>query len=144
MDIGDWHVIILHFPIVLFWTAFVYDLLGWVMKFKVYPAGHWIVIIATLIAIPTVLTGIEYAEAHPPNPDITIHHNWALATLSYALLHASLRLYIIVAKKSFKSLLFVCLSFINVLLVSITAEYGGAAAFGKAIFITPHEESKEH
>lgn len=140
----DLHPVILHFPIVLLWTAFVYDLLGWIWKFRVYPAGHWILIAAALMAIPTVITGLIAADDQPPYPDIPIHRNLALATLAYSLIHAAFRFFLIYRKKSLKPFIFVLLSFFNVLLVTITAEYGGRVAFGQGVFTTPPPEEPPH
>ncbi len=128
MDPGQWHVVILHFPIVLFWTAFVYDLLGAVWKVHVYPAGHWIVIVAALLTIPTVLTGLDRAE-DIVNPHVMIHRNFALATMVFALLHAAFRYLLVTRKKKVSRLLLTFLSLINVILVSVTAHFGGLVAF---------------
>jgi uncharacterized membrane protein len=137
-DLGQWHVVILHFPIVLFWTALVYDLLGAVWKKDVYPAGHWIVIAAALLTIPTVLTGLDRSEEYLTNPYIFIHRNFALATLVFGLFHGAFRYLLINRKKRANRVLLVVLSLINVTLVSITAEYGGKIAFGKE---RPREKS---
>lgn len=135
------HTVLLHFPIVLFWTALVYDLLGWVWKLKTYPAGHWIVVIAAVMAIPTVITGLLAADDIPETPTILTHRNLALATLAYGFLHAVFRLTLIVKKKSFNQSLLVLFSLVNVLLISITAEYGGKVAFGRGLFLAPEEKS---
>jgi uncharacterized membrane protein len=126
-------MVILHFPIVLFWTAFVYDLLGAVWKVHVYPAAHWILIVGAVLAIPTVFTGLEMAELRVGNPYVLIHRDWALATFSFALLHAAFRLYLIVRHRTVNKYILIFLSLITVSLVSITAEYGGRVAFGKTI-----------
>jgi uncharacterized membrane protein len=128
-SIGQWHVVILHFPIVLFWTALIYDLLGALWKVHVYPAGHWIVIIAALITIPTVITGLERSELYQTIPHVMTHRNFALATLVFALFHGAFRLLLVTRKKKAKPYLMVFLSLVNVILVSITAYYGGLVAF---------------
>jgi uncharacterized membrane protein len=129
-DLGQWHVIFLHFPIVLFWTALVYDLLGAVRKVQVYPAGHWIVIIAALLTIPTVIAGLDRAEDFVEDPNILLHRNFALATLVFALFHGFFRFLLVTRKKKASKALLVFLSLINVILISITAHYGGEVAFG--------------
>jgi uncharacterized membrane protein len=130
-DLGQLHVILLHFPIVLFWTALVYDLLGAVWKVHVYPAGHWIAIIAALLTIPTVLTGLDRAEDFVEDPRILIHRNFALATLVFALFHGVFRFLLVSRKKKAPKVLLVILSLISVTLVSITAHFGGEIAFGE-------------
>ena len=137
MDIGEFHVVILHFPIVLFWTGLVFDLLGWIWKCKVYPTGHWIIIAAALLAIPTVLTGLEAADEFPGNSAVILHRNMALITLAVGLCQAAFRLYLVMKKKAFRSSILVLFSLINVLLVSITAEFGGVIAFGKGVIVKP-------
>lgn len=129
-DLGQWHVVLLHFPIVLFWTALVYDLLGAARKIHVYPAGHWIVIIAALLTIPTVLAGLDRAEDFVEDPNILMHRNFALATLVFALFHGAFRFLLVTRKKKASKALLVVLSLVNVALVSITAHYGGEVAFG--------------
>lgn len=131
-DIGQWHVVLLHFPIVLFWTALVYDLLGAVWGIHVYPAGHWIVIVAAILAIPTVITGLALSDAFITNPYVETHEDWAIATLIYSLLHGAFRFFSL--KKHFNKYLFITLSLINVILISVTAEYGGLVAFGHGLF----------
>ena len=133
-DLGQWHVVILHFPIVLFWTALVYDLLGAVWKINVYPAAHWIVIVAALSAIPTVMTGLEASESFVGDPNVILHRNWAIATLSFALIHGAVRLVLLIRKKTVSKYLLIFLSIVTVTLISITAEYGGRVAFHKTIF----------
>ena len=130
LDLGQLHVVFLHFPIVLFWTALVYDLLGAVRKVHVYPAGHWIVIIAALLTIPTVLAGLDRAGDFMEDPNILLHRNFALATLVFALFHGAFRFLLVNRKKKAGKALLVSLSLINVALVSITAHYGGEIAFG--------------
>lgn len=134
MDYTIFHAMILHFPIVLFWLGFIFDLLGLVFKFKVYPAGHWIIIGAALIAVPTALAGLEASQSFPGNPFIIIHRNWALATVTYGLMHGAFRFYALIKKKQVAPLIWTLLSIINVGLISMTAEYGGWVAFGKSLF----------
>jgi uncharacterized membrane protein len=130
MDIGQYHVVILHFPIVLFWTAFIYDALGAFFKVKSYPAAHWFVIIAAAAAVPTVITGLIALQHHLNNPFVLIHRNWALTTFTFAFFYALYRLYLLRKKKMGPKYLLVLLSGITVVLISITAEYGGKVAFG--------------
>ncbi|MBS0615983.1 MAG: hypothetical protein JSR58_05470 [Verrucomicrobia bacterium] len=135
----DFHPVVLHFPIVLFWTGLVFDLINWVWKKQTYPAGHWIIIAAALMSIPTALTGLLAMDEVPLNADVIHHRNMALITVSFGLLHAAFRFYILLKHKIFKSILLVVLSVVNVALVSITAELGGIVAFHKGIFLKPSD-----
>ena len=128
--IGEWHVIILHFPIVLFYTGLVFDLLGALFKVKVYPAGHWIVIMAAVLTIPTVITGLELTDAFEKNKYFIIHRNWGLATLAFGLLHGYYRCYILKKHKMVHPWILSGLSLVSVFLVSMTADWGGLVGFG--------------
>jgi uncharacterized membrane protein len=130
LDLGQFHVVLLHFPIVLFWTAFVYDLLGAFFKVNSYPAAHWFVIIAAATAVPTVITGLLAFHFKADNPFVLIHRNWALITFTYAFFYALYRLYLLRKQAPGPKILLVILSGITVLLISITADYGGKVAFG--------------
>ncbi|MGH2611723.1 MAG: DUF2231 domain-containing protein [Rhabdochlamydiaceae bacterium] len=130
LDLGQFHVVVLHFPIVLFWTAFVYDILGAFFKVNSYPAAHWFVIIAALAAVPTVITGLIAFQAKVGNPFVIIHRNWALTTFIFAFFYALYRLYLLRKKTAGPKYLLVFLSAITALLISITADFGGQVAFG--------------
>lgn len=130
LDLGQFHVVILHFPIVLFWTAFVYDILGAFFKIKSYPAAHWFVIIAAIAAVPTVITGLLAFQFKADNPYVLIHRNWALVTFIFGSFYALYRLYLLRKQTPGPKILLVILSGITVLLISITAEFGGKVAFG--------------
>jgi len=130
LDLGQYHVVILHFPIVLFWTAFVYDILGAFFKVKSYPAAHWFVIVAAATAVPTVITGLLAFHFKADNPYILIHRNWALATFIFAFIYALYRFYLLRKKKEGPKLLLVIFGAIIVILISITADFGGKVAFG--------------
>lgn len=125
----DFHPVILHFPIVLLWTALIFDLL------KAYPAGHWLVISAALLAIPTVITGELAADHRPPCSFVEIHEALGITTLSFSLCHAAFRYFVLLKKKKIPHFIFVGLCLVNVILVTVTAEFGGAVAFGKGIFL---------
>ena len=136
LKIGDFHPMLLHFPIVLLITALVFDCLFLIGKFKDASVAHWIVIAAAALAIPTVITGLYAAEqGHLGHPNVLLHRNWALVTLAYSLGHAIFRTYLLKTKKLIPSYIFVIISLINVGLVSITAEYGGSVTRGKGILI---------
>ena len=130
MDLGQYHVVILHFPIVLFWTAFIYDALGAFFRVKSYPAAHWFVIIAAATAVLTVITGLIAFNSFEQNPFVHLHRNWALTTFTFAFFYALYRLYLLRKKTMGPKYLLVLLSGITVALISITAEYGGKVAFG--------------
>jgi uncharacterized membrane protein len=139
LDLGQLHVVVLHFPIVLFWTAFVYDILGAFFKVNSYPAAHWFVIIAALSAVPTVVTGLIAFQAKVDNPFVYMHRNWALTTFVFAFFYALYRLHLLRKKTMGPKYLLVFLSAITVALISITADFGGKVAFGAQ---APKEQTK--
>jgi uncharacterized membrane protein len=133
--IADLHPLLVHFPIVLFFVALVFDLLSSLRKDASYRTiAHWTVIIAALIAIPTVITGL-FAAKLTKSPFVEIHGYLGITTLAYSLLHAILRIYALRAKKRLPSALFLVAILINVGLVGITAEYGGAVVRGRGLFL---------
>jgi len=144
LNLCDWHPVFLHFPIVLIWTALVFDLLGWIRKANVYPAGHWIMIAGGLMTIPTAATGLACFDEFSGHPYLFTHLSFAVLTVVYSLFHAAWRWRVLQTKKAVKAGFFVLLSSINVLLVSITADYGGRIAFGKKPSCIEQQPAKEH
>lgn len=130
LGLGQLHVIFLHFPIVLFWVALVYDTLGAFFKVKTYPAAHWFVIIAALTAVPTVITGLIAFNSFTHNPFVYIHRNWALTTFTFAFFYTLYRFYLLLKHNPGPKYLLVFLSAVTVALISITAYFGGKVAFG--------------
>ncbi len=130
LDLGQYHVVVLHFPIVLFWTAFVYDILGAFFRVNSYPAAHWFVIVAAATAVPTVITGLIAFQTQLDNPFVYMHRNWALITFVFAFFYALYRLYLLRKKTTGPKIVLVLLSAITVALISITADFGGKVAFG--------------
>ncbi|MBX9744727.1 MAG: multicopper oxidase domain-containing protein [Chlamydiales bacterium] len=141
LKIGDFHPVLLHFPIVLLFTALVFDFLFLIGKVKDPSIAHWFVIVAAALAIPTVITGLYAAEQeHAGHSNILLHRNWALVTLAYSLGHAIFRTYLIKSKKLIPAYILVVISLINVGLVGITAEYGGTITRGKGILIRSSDQ----
>jgi uncharacterized membrane protein len=129
-DLGQYHVVFLHFPIVLFWVAFIYDVLGAFFKVNSYPAAHWFILVAAAAAVPTVITGLIVLQTKLDNPFVYLHRNWALTTFVFAFFYALYRLYLLSKKRVGPKYILVLLSAITVALISITADFGGKVAFG--------------
>jgi uncharacterized membrane protein len=144
MNPGDLHTALLHFPIVLFWTALIYDLLGWIWKVRAYPAGHWIVVIATALVVPTVITGLMHSQDHQQTATLLAHRNWGLVTLTFSIPHAFFRLMLILKKMPIKGSLLVIFSVVNVAMVSLTADYGEKYTFGQGIFVGSDQKEHHH
>jgi uncharacterized membrane protein len=132
---GDFHVVILHFPIVLVTLLFVFDVLYSFGKVKTpYIVGHWLTIFAAILIIPTVWTGFVAADVIGDElPQVIIHRNFALATMIYTFFYGVYRAYRLYSEIELPSLHYIGLSLINVVLIAITADLGGIVAFGKGI-----------
>jgi len=143
-SIGYLHPMLVHFPIVLFITAFVFDWLFLRRKIDPhsYRSAHWLVIAGALIAIPTMITGLYAATMSDlaGNPNIPVHKFWGFITLSYSMLHAIFRGYILKTESVSSRKLVALISFINVVLIGLTAEYGGTITHGRGFF----EHSVQH
>ncbi len=128
MEPRFFHPVFLHFPIVLFLGALVCDLLYWFKGLRVYPAGHVFVIVAAFFTVLTIATSLDAAE-HSVNPLVHLHRNWAFLTLFYSLAYGTYRCIIVFKKKKFSARLLCLLTLGNVVLVSMTAYYGGQVGF---------------
>lgn len=111
--------------------------------------AHWIVIFAAIFATFTVITGLYASNLdHADSPYVLFHRNWGLITLVYTISHAILRIYVLRTKKAFSAYLFLLISLINLVLVAVTAEYGGMITREKGLFIQylyqKHQGSQEH
>lgn len=83
--------------------------------------------------MPTVITGLILAGWSIDNAELLAHRNWALATLIYTGLHAIFRGFSLVKEKS--SPFYILLSLINLILIGITADFGGLVAFGFSFLV---------
>lgn len=131
---GDFHLILLHFPIVWITTAFICDLIYLFNRNPVIAKiSDWLVIAAALIAIPTVLTGLILSDWKIDSVALLYHRNWASATLTYTIIHAFFRFYALIKDRAYPSS--IILSLINLTLIDLTADYGGFVAFGVGFFV---------
>jgi uncharacterized membrane protein len=138
LEIGDIHPVLLHFSIVLFFIVFVLDFLLFIGKLQepFSSVSHWIVIIAAVLALFTVITGLYAVELdHESNSYVFIHRNWALSTLAYSIVHVFFRGYVVWKKKVFSAYVFLFISLVNLTLISTTAEYGGFVARSKGLWM---------
>ena len=140
LTIGDLHPFILHFPIVLFFFAFVFDLIG-LFSNRPRTISHWTIIIAALFTIPTVITGLSAETTHADSPYVHLHKNLALFTLAYSLLHASWRALVLYSQKTYPRYIFLIFSLINFILICATCDYGNAVTRDHTI--TPNFFSME-
>lgn len=134
-SLGEFHPVIIHFPIALIFTAFVFDILFFLNRRELFQSiASWLIIIVAFILIPTAFTGFLAKDFYPVgDPDVTRHQNMALATIIYTIAYAILRGYVFFNHQAFSLYLYLILSLINVGLIDITAEFGGIVVRGKGI-----------
>ena len=132
---GDIHPVINHFPIVFFMTALVWDILFRFRLVESQMTSHWMIIVGAILTIPTVLTGLAAESFHENSPFIEIHEYLGIATMSFGLIHALIRIYGLFTYKMPSPNICIVLSLITVLLIGITSEYGGAVTRGHGLLI---------
>lgn len=134
---GFWHPILVHFPIVLFTLALLFDLLFSLSKMASMSMGNWMLIGGTLFLIPNLITGFEARDAFPPDdPAVHSHMIRALIMSFYAFLYTAVRLYLQNKSMQLSPLVYVVSSLFLVALVYWTSDYGGVLSHGKTPFPT--------
>ncbi len=125
------HPILVHFPIALFVTAFLFEMLSLVFKNeKFHQTAMSIYIFATLLTPFVVKTGLwEEERQHIKHPILELHEHYALITMWGSL--ASLVLLVFINKffKKFLRVFFVCLTILGAGFVSVTGYYGGTMVY---------------
>lgn len=132
MHFGDLHPIFLHFPIVMLTMVLLMDLYQWITKKDWGRANLYLTFWAVLFLIPTILTGLSAAgRFNAESAALLSHRNYGFVTFGFSIVHWIYRYNLYkkgVALARIKTLALV--SFINFLLISITAEKGGMLTFG--------------
>jgi len=126
-DIGQWHRFLFYFPLILFITAFICDILYYFGKNWAFTMGHWMVIFGVMMCVPTLATGLEAAQSFDPQNIFLIKHRFlGYATGVSGSLYAGLRISVMWWKQPiFLPSHYVGLSFLLVALVFWTSDYGG-------------------
>lgn len=116
-EIGQTHAILIHFPFLLFSAALIADMLNYFGVKGALKVGHWLVILGLLSCIPTLFTGLIAAESFEPGNELVAHHRFLGFTGGVsASLYAGLRISIMVWKIELKSVYYLILSVLLVLL----------------------------
>lgn len=133
--LGEFHPLLVHFPIVLFALTLVFDIINYLGRPKAFKVACWMLWSGTLIAIPTLITGWIQSYSFPPHDPI-IHQHMILAfcLFAYSLLHSCFRIAVIFKQWTFPPFLFLILSFFNVVLTSATSDRGGLLSHGTTPF----------
>lgn len=134
-NLGEFHPALIHFPIVLIFMAFAFDLLYWFRRNEIFQSiASWLLMIVAIILIPTALTGFLAKDFYPVDDlDVLRHQNMAIFTAIYTIGYAIFRGYSLFNQKLFSIYLFLFLSLINIGLVNTTAEFGSIVVRGKGI-----------
>jgi len=142
IKLGEFHPLLIHFPIVLFTAALICDLLAAWGKKGAFYTGHWMVFIGTLMCAPTILSGIYAADQFDPN-NALVHTHKLLGywTGAAGVIYSCLRIAAIAQKFIFPQSIYVGLSVILVALISWTGDYGGLITRGVTPFSSVSEPS---
>ncbi len=123
--IGEYHIVFLHFPIVLFTLALICDLRSFFMRQEDLTWGTWFLIGGVIACIPTIFTGLAAGASLDPNPILEKHETLAYTTAISASAYAGFRIAAMRWKIAFPIAFYVAFSVLLVALVSWTADYGG-------------------
>ncbi len=130
--LGHWHPLILHFPIVLLLMAAILGLLG-----KNVPSS--LLMISTISVLVTAVTGFFLATETSPKGTLVFWHQWlgtGMAILSVS--WYTLRTYALEKRYILKGI-----QLILVLLVGLTAHYGGMITHGEDFLVFPKDARLE-
>lgn len=136
-DLGELHPAIIHIPIALIIGTLIFDFLFWVTKREIFQTiAGWSIIVAAITLVPTAFTGFLAKEFYAADdPDVLRHQYMAIATALFTISYAIFRGYVFATQRIYSIYLFLLLSLLNVVLVSITAEFGGSVVRGEGIII---------
>lgn len=131
---GELHPLFVHFPIVLFTSALACDLLNGIGKRGALYVGHWLIIAAVIMCIPTIISGLEISEAHEPSELIEKHKFLGFSTGIMGSIYSGLRISVMWWKIYIKPTLYIGFSIIMTAMVSWTADYGALITHGTSLF----------
>jgi uncharacterized membrane protein len=124
--VGQFHPLVLHFPIVLFTATLVCDMWAYFRRLENYSAGTWLLVAGLISCAPTLLKGLAASAGMDPDDIILAkHRTLAFTTASFASFYVGLRIALMWWKVDFPGSFYVGLSIIMVALVTWTADYGG-------------------
>ena len=131
----EFHPILVHFPIVLLLFGLLFDLLSVVFSKEacLSKAGYWLLLAGTILAIPTVLTGILFTAVLSGDAgDLKEkHETFALITLCLAVVTSGFRIYLVSARKENTGLRWpaLILYILTAACVSVTGYLGGILVY---------------
>ena len=136
MNIGELHVVIVHFPIALAICAALADLLWLVTRKDSFKnAGMYCLVLAAISAIPVVITGLIETWGLDYSGDylftVTVHKYLGIASFIIAVLAAGLRLGFRQRMKKWWLAGYCVLMLALVICIAITAHFGGMLVHGQ-------------
>ncbi len=137
MDIGGFHPILVHFPVVLFTLTVVLDLAQYFF-FDKRPSyySHWLFLIGAVSIIPSILTGLVASSAYPESLSLHLHKALAFFLTALIFTQVVIRIGLLRNFSLISSKYVVFLSVIIFLIVSLTGDVGGVLARGTSPFKT--------
>lgn len=143
MDIGPFHPIFVHFPVVFLTLAVVLDLTQYIFYDK-KPSyyAHWVFFAAAVAVIPSILTGLAAAKIQPESIYLFLHQLMATFLLILVVTQVVIRIFFLQNKHLTSNKHIIFLSLIIFLLVSLTGDIGGILSKGSSPF-TVHTNQVE-
>ena len=135
MNLGDLHVVIVHFPIALAVSAVLADLLWLVTRKDIFRnAGMYCLVLAGISAVPVVVTGLIKVWGREFGGDylftVTVHKYMGIASCIVAILAAVIRLRCRGQMKKWWLIGYCILMFALAVCIGITGHYGGMLVHG--------------
>lgn len=136
MDIGGFHPIFVHFPVVLLTAAVMLDAVYYHF-FDKKPSfyAHWIYFAAFASLIPSIMTGWIAAESHTDDVYLSLHRLMAFFLLVLVLVQVIIRAFLLFNKQLLPSGQIVFFSLVIFILVSLTGDVGGILTKGSSPFV---------
>lgn len=138
--LGQFHPVLVHFPIVLFTLTLICDILYYLGKDPGHKLAAILLWAGTLMCLPTVVTGWEASESFPEgDPRVIEHMTWAFTLASYALIYSIFRAFAWRKQWNIYPFVYLALSVLLVTLTSWTSDLGGILSHGTTPFSTIKE-----
>lgn len=148
--IPNWHPVVVHFTVALISISALLYFFGYFLKEhklgeELLITARWCLWLGIIMAITTVIAGFlaYYSVAHdtPSHEAMTVHRNWAIATLIVIVLIACWSLWLHAENRAVP-FIFVIGMLIAFSLVSITAWYGAELVYRHGIGVMSLPKNK--
>lgn len=135
MDIGSFHPIFVHFPVVFLTLTVALDLAQYFF-FDKRPSyySHWLFLAGAATLLPSIITGLIASETHPETVMLLLHKALAFFLTALVVVQIYVRTCLIFKRQLISSNYVVFMSFIIFLIVSLTGDVGGVLARGTSPF----------